>query len=246
MQLSDILSKPVISLYDGTNEGFIINACFNKNLQKLKYLIVAGQEKTDEEEIYVLDLNNVYEIGKDAIVIKNNSSLELLSNLDGNFCINNPINSTAYTTDGADLGHVKDVTLDNDLNITQFTLSSTTLSNDKLASFSNGTIIFQSNDKTINVKKFRPGYKKPTNDLNQPVKILSLPKLEDNKKYKLQEATIQRLTANTSLLLGRKLTKQIQTQNGELIARKDSRITPKIITTATNHQKLRELALYSE
>lgn len=246
MQLSDILSKPVISLYDGTNEGFIINACFNKNLQRLKYLIVAGQEKTDEEEIYILDVSNIYKIGKDAIVIKNNVSLELLSNYEGVISINNPINSIAYTTNGESLGPVKDVSLNNELNLIEYKLSGSNIPSTRLASFSENTILFQTDIETVNIKKYKPTFKKPIKESNQSVKILALPKVEENKKYKLQEATIQRLTGNTSLLLGRKLTKQIQSQNGELIAKKDSRITPKTIASATNHQKLRELALYSE
>ena len=246
MQLSDILSKPVISLYDGTNEGFIINACFNKNLQRLKYLIVAGQEKTDEEEIYILDVSNIYKIGKDAIVIKNNVSLELLSNYEGVISINNPINSIAYTTNGESLGPVKDVSLNNELNLVEYKLSGSNIPSTRLASFSENTILFQTDIETVNIKKYKPTFKKPIKESNQSVKILALPKVEENKKYKLQEATIQRLTGNTSLLLGRKLTKQIQSQNGELIAKKDSRITPKTIASATNHQKLRELALYSE
>ncbi len=245
MQLSEILSKPIISLYDGTNEGFVLNACFNKTLQKLKYLIILGNENAENEELYLLDTSNIYDFGQDAIVIKNNGALELCSNLDDTYLLNNPINSIAFDTKGTCLGNVRDVILDNALNVTKFIIDSNEMTFDRLASFSNGTLMFQS-DNIVNIKKFRPSFKKTNSTSNSPVKILSLPKIEEDKKYTLQEATIQRLTGNTSLLLGRKLTRQIQTQNGELIAKKDARITPKIITTATHHQKLRELALYSE
>ena len=245
MQLSEILSKPIISLYDGTNEGFVLNACFNKTLQKLKYLIVSGNENAEDEEIYLVDVSNVFDFGQDAIVIKNNGSLELCSNLDDTYSLNNPINSIAFDTKGTRLGTVRDVILDDALNTTKFMINTSEIDFNKLASFSEGTLLFQS-ENIVNVKKFRPSFKKSNTINDTPVKILSLPKMEDDKKYTLQEATIQRLTGNTSLLLGRKLTRQIQTQNGELIAKKDSRITPKIITTATHHQKLREIALYSE
>lgn len=245
MQLSEILSKPIISLYDGTNEGFVLNACFNKTLQKLKYLVISGNEDAENEEIYLLDVGSVFDFGQDAIVIKNNGVLELCSNLDDTYSLNNPINSVAFDTKGTRLGTVRDVTLDNALNVAYFMVDGEELDFSKLASFSNGTVIFQG-ENIVNVKKLRPNFKKSNSINDTPVKILSLPKMEEDKKYTLQEATIQRLTGNTSLLLGRKLTRQIQTQNGELIAKKDARITPKIITTATHHQKLRELALYSE
>lgn len=245
MQLSEILSKPIISLYDGTNEGIVLNACFNKTLQKLKYLIILGNENAENEELYLLDVNNVFDFGQDAIVIKNNNTLELSSNLDNTYLLNNPINSIAFDTKGCRLGSVRDVVLDNALNTTKFIFDSSEIDFNRLASFSEGTLVFQG-ENVVNIKKLRPSFKKSSATNNTPVKILSLPKMEEDKKYTLQEATIQRLTGNTSLLLGRKLTRQIQTQNGELIAKKDSRITPKIITTATHHQKLRELALYSE
>ena len=151
MQLSEILSKPVLSLYDGTNEGFVINACFNSDLKKLKYLLVSGTEQEDQETIYIIDVNNIFKIGQDAVMIKNNASLELATNLDGLYIPNNPINSNAYTVDGNSLGSIKDITLsESDLTIQHFDLQDEKIHRQRLASFSHDTIIFQPKEQNIN------------------------------------------------------------------------------------------------
>ena len=51
-RLSELLSKPVISLYEGKTEGTIKNAVFNKNLKKLKWLVLFDDQDMLEQKIF--------------------------------------------------------------------------------------------------------------------------------------------------------------------------------------------------
>lgn len=246
MKLGDILSKPVLSLYNGTNEGTVLTACFDKELKKLKSLIIISENKTDFEsdEEYVLDAKRIFGLGTNAITIKNNSHLELLSNIDTTIIFNSPINSEAYYIDGSYVGKITDVELDEKLNITQFVIQDNMLPNVQLASYSPGTIIFYNSVRTCNVKKMKPIFAKPRIETEQKVETFApITKLSQPETI---NQNIQKRYPNSSILVGKKATKTILTPNGEVLIKKGQYINAKTITLIASHQKLRELAFHSE
>lgn len=241
MQLIDILSKPVISLYNGTNEGMVLSACFSEDLKKLNYLIIVSSEDNEDDEL-VLSAKEVFKYGNDAIMIKNNTCLEFKTNFE-DICLNNPINSTAYDVDGNLLGKVTSVTIDTQLLVEEFIVGDKTYKRNQLISFSFDTLVFKGKDTKVSLAKFKPSLAF-VSSVDVPVKIMQIgatkPTMLSDKNQ------ISRLALNANLLLGRKITKNISTSNGELIAKVGSVISTKIITIARTHQKLRELAIYSE
>ena len=264
MQLVEIVSKPVLSLYNGTNEGTVLSANFSVDLKRLKSLIILTESPTkeNEEELY-LDAKKVYSFGDNAITIRNNSALELLTSRDGTITNNNPINSIAYTVKGHKIGKITDVCIDEKLNVTHLVVTDIQLPIKLLASYSENTVIFYEEQINCNVKRMRPVFARPKilENSENIVRIMNdnIDRLEmtepseeklsetPTKKYTLNEQEgIIRLNTNSSLLIGKKVTKTIQTQNGELIAKKNTIITPKIVSLVTTHRKLRELAMYSE
>lgn len=243
MQLIDILSKPVISLYNGTNEGVVLSACFSEDLKKLNYFIVVSSTDNEDDEL-VLSSKEVYKFGNDAIMIKNNSCLELRTNFDG-VCFNNPINSMAYDMDGNLLGKVTSVSLDEQLSIDEFIVGDKFYKRSQLVSFSFDTLVFKNMDVKVSLSKFRPNTTFISGKVDTPVKIMQIGTIkQETDGYDRNQ--ISRLTLNANLLLGRKTTKNILARNGELIAKSGLTISSKIITMARTHQKLRELAIYSE
>ena len=73
--LTNFLGKPVISLYEGNLEGYVKNVIFDKSLKKLKYFVLFEDNEFQDEKM--LEISKVYNFNNDAIIIKNNSTLEL-------------------------------------------------------------------------------------------------------------------------------------------------------------------------
>lgn len=272
MRFSSLLTKNVISLYNGTNEGIVISGSFDEKLKKLNALEIVNQNDTNLSDEYILKIKCIYNIGEDAITIKNNSCLELkLVSETEEF---SPINSYSYSTNGKLLGKVTDIEFDDKFNISKFILDSQEIVAEKMASFSKGTIIFYDDNCKVRVEKFKPSQARIK--VNDASKLSNIPKAyimptiysdeanentikEDNSPIPKMidknantsfnqpiNSRIERLSTNLNLLIGKKITKTISTANGELIAKKGNLVTSKTIYLATAHQKLRELVLYCE
>ncbi len=74
MLLSDLLGKPVLSLFSGTNEGSVYGAVFEKKLKKLLYLTV-GKLPHEEETLRRLPFSAL-SAGGQAIVVRSPASLQ--------------------------------------------------------------------------------------------------------------------------------------------------------------------------
>lgn len=110
IKLTDILSKPVVSLSGSKTEGIIKSAIFDKNFKRLKFLILFDNNELTTEK--ALNIKNIYSLGENAIIIKDELSLELeLScvKIDDKTL---PINNFVYTYLGKYLGQVSDIVLD--------------------------------------------------------------------------------------------------------------------------------------
>lgn len=204
MKFSDILSKNVISLYDGSNEGIIISGYFDKHLKKLVALEIASNDdfynesnSTNDNAInntqtntnanqsneqilvdeFILYIKNIYSIGQDAITIKNNANLELKMTAD-NLIKFSPINCQAFSTNGKLLGRIIDIEMDDKFNIVSYLFGGNTcLEANKIASHSKGTIIFYDEDFKTKVDKLRPNGKAQIRTKNAIVlKADTLPK----------------------------------------------------------------------
>ncbi|MGN1227087.1 MAG: hypothetical protein ACI4TX_00425, partial [Christensenellales bacterium] len=232
---------------------------------------------------------NIYNIGQDAITIKNNSYLDLKLTL--NMQEYTPMNCQAYLTNGNLIGKVNDIEFDDKFNIKTFMVDEQEIDARKMASHSKGTIIFYDDNFSIRVDKLKPNSNKikikenerllnnlpkayimptyniiennnsetsPTLNNEKSDEEKPLQKFETNSSEQnisndnkistitLNNARIERLTANSNLLIGKKITRTIATPNGELIGKKGNVVTSKTIYLATAHQKLRELILYCE
>jgi len=280
MKFSNLLSKSVISLYNGSNEGIVISGHFDSRLKRITSLEVASQDDANILDEYVLSVKNIYKIGEDAVVIKNNTQLDLKSNTITNE--DSPINYYAYNTSGKLLGKITDIEFNERYEIEAFLIDETKIDANRIASFSKGTIVFYEENAKIKVDRFRPTSakvikresEKLTNNL--PTTYI-LPVYENTELNETQEETsetnkdeiqtniqrfeientpkqaknpinarIERLSGNSNLLIGKRITKTISTPNGELIGKKGNIVTSKTIYLATAHQKLRELVLYCE
>jgi sporulation protein YlmC with PRC-barrel domain len=263
MKLTDILSKEVISVFNGKNEGTVLNVCFDKNLKKLTYLIIL----TDEDEEKLLQVENIYRLGK-VVIIKNSDLLEPIPNVEKEIVSNNPINKKCYSLSTEDYGIIKDIEIDENFQ-TKSILANQELKILDLISF-NEILIFNDLGKKMIKSYFKPRFinnnsntqtvnillKENNNSNNNEIeekndKILIKNEQNDDKDKKKFSFNIstslpnKSYTENLSLLLGRKVTKNIMTQNNEIIARKNATITDKMLLVAKANQKIKELSIYS-
>lgn len=273
-KITEYLGKPVLSLYESVTEGIVNNVVFDKNLKKLKFIVLFNDNEFQEEKI--VKVSDIYSYGENAIVIKNNACLELKDAIVDE--INNPINNYAYTTRGKLLGTVSDVEIDNKNNIVQIDLNNGEhIKIDKVVTSGKDAMFVQDEENLVKISKFKRKNFANTNQ-NKEIKVQILPTApanvdeednslkveepqENNKEVEVEEVQpikpkkkvvlnadclpTKKVTKD-NYLVGRKVERNIYSFNHELIIKKNTRVTEKTIVTAKSHSKLKELALYSK
>ena len=109
IKLTNILTKPVLSLNCCKNEGIVKTGVFNQNFKRLKYLVLFDNEEDFEDK--VLQINSIYSNGENAIIIKDDQYLTPLGATTNALDKPSPINSSVFTFLGKYLGKVSDVVL---------------------------------------------------------------------------------------------------------------------------------------
>jgi len=240
-KISEIISIPIISLYEGEYQGIIYNIMFDRNMRKCKYACVLNEDDNIQK---IIDIGEIYHIGKDCIYIKNQNSLDLECNNDR--IISNYIsilNLQVFNLKGEKLGISVDVEIDQKYNITSLILNNgNTIESNKIINFGKSIILVD--DNIININKFKPKLKtKPSKAKDNKVIILSN-KSEQTKTTPIQQSN-NKIITDYRFLIGRIIQKDIKAINGELIAKKDSIVTKEIVSRASMYGKLVEISRYS-
>lgn len=252
-KISDILGKPVLSLYEGETEGIINNVIFDKNVKKLKWIILFEDGEFQEEKI--VNVNQIFSFGENAVIIKNKGCLNLKEEIITEE--NNPINNLVYTTTGCYLGKIKDVLLKNNKEVEFLELDSgIKLSTPQIASSSKNTLIIQEAEKRIRIANYKKRGMPKNNSASTVQEVRIMPNVEIQGENKMEQKEMKYSfgknsfplkfsSSNYEFLLGRKAGKNIYTDNQELIIKKDNKITLKTISIAKMYGKLRELTVFS-
>ncbi len=288
IKLTEILSKPVISLNNCKTEGFVINAIFDKNFKRLKFLLLFDNEEHQDEK--ALLINKIYNYGENAIVVKDSDYLTLsLSSIQVE---DKPsvINCSCYTYLGNFIGKINDIILDDKFYIQSLIVGNKTINALDIITTGKDIVIIQDENKKVKVSSLKRKTKKCiqiqdikvqpeqkvyilNNEENKSIKpeiteneILENKNEEENLeknlvlnndnntvkppkiKYQLTETPPKPaiITTNFEFLIGRKLEQNIYSQNKELIAKKNTRITTDIINKARLLNKTRELVKFSK
>lgn len=241
LRISEIITSPVISLYESEFQGIVYNAVFDFSRKKCKYLCVLQEEEGLQK---MLDAKDIYLVGNECVFIKNDSILELGCNLDSKSQYINPLNLQVYNMDGKLLGTSTDVLVDNKLNILSIELNNG--NNIPIKNIINlGKNIILVNDKAVNISRFKPKKVNLLKDttIENKVTILShTPTFET----KPQSINIEKIITDYRFLVGRTLLKNIIALNGEIIAKSGTTITKDIVNRASLYGKLVEITRYSK
>ena len=239
----DLNSLSVLSLYEGELLGIVDKLYFDKNYKKLLALEIINEDGVK----FYLPTKKIYNVGKNAITVRNNQALTIEDNLENLFL--NPTNLKAYTIKGEFIGIINELYLNE-----KFLVEKIKFENGKeihpnmLASSGKKTIIFHEKENKINVKNFTPNKKKKVqkSTINKETEaIVENEKTEENIQQK-QGKKIKNIIYSNDFLIGRICTKDIYNFNNEILVKAHSVITKKSLKEITKFGKLRELMLFSK
>ncbi len=238
-KISDIISTPIISLYESEYIGIINNIMFDCKSKKIKYVCILDEEENTPK---VISSGNIYRIGECCIFVKNKNQIELESNcsMDLENCIN-PINLKVYNLDCQYIGTSRDIIVDEKFHIQNILLNNGQVVESKdIFNIGKNTIIIGSSN--IKVNSLKPITKKIRIKKTEEKKVLIL---KDYIKKEENHSQNNKIITDFRFLIGRVIRQDIIALNGELIAKKDAVITKEIVNKASNYGKLVEIARYS-
>jgi len=238
-KISEIISSPVISLYESENQGIIYNVVFDLKTLKGKFFNLLNEKDNLEK---VIEVNEIYKIGKNCLLIKNSSSIELKSNFDYLDCnCASIINLPIYNLNGELIGTSKDCTVDDKFNILKIILNNgDIIEKEKIINV--GKSIILTNNTSINIHKFKPKLKISNTKKNNDKKVIIL----DTQKDETKAIKSNKIITDYRFLIGRTLDQDIISINGEILAKKGSIINNDMVKKASLYGKLVELARFSK
>ena len=236
MYLSELLQKPILSLYEGELLGNINKVFFDKSKKKIKSFEILN----DEEISYCLYPKSIYTLGKHAITIKNKQHLTLSLNEDTENFIILPINVKVYSLQGEYLGIVNDYSISSKYDIENLILDSQQIiSINDVASCGSTSIVVYYSQEHINIKSFRY---KIQNKVDAESKVKVLPKLFSS----FNKIATTPSGRKDNFIVGRICTKDIFDNQQNIIIKQNSTITEQTLALASSKNKLQDLMKYSK
>ena len=231
-------SLSVLSLFEGELLGKVDKLYFDKKLKKLINIELIGEDGAK----MLLPTKNIYHVGKNAITVKNNQSV-LFNSKDGENYLA-PIGSKAYSINGEFLGVVQELCFDEKYCTLKVLLENDKiLEIEKLAKYGKNTMIFNLDEKKVNMKKFTP-METPKIFKTEDDKTVSTLPVQEN-VVPIETGRVNAMH-NAEFLVGRKCLKDIVNFNNELLIKAQAVITKKALKEIEKFGKLRELMLYSK
>lgn len=232
-KISQLISKPVISIFDGTLEGYIKYALVDDKLKKLTWLCIFDDETEDEK---IFSTKCITNFCNNAIMIKNNIDVYHIDQMDLQDI--NPIGYKIFKTNGEDCGKICDYDFDDKFNLQNIYLSNENIF-DKTQLLKIGkNIIIQKNQ--TNEKLFYYGPRQIKDIRTEKETLVTIQNSNNGKNIPSKI-----LTSGYGFLIGRKVGQNIYAENGTMLAKKQSVITAQIIDAASKNGKLNELTKYS-
>lgn len=191
IKLTEMLSKPVISLSNCKTEGIINNAVFDKSFKRLKYLVLFDNNEHLEDKS--ISINSIYSYGVNAIIIKDAEDLSLAISTIQTCDKSSVINCSCYTYLGKFLGKVTDIYLDEKYYIKTLVVGQTLIDISDIINTGEDTVIVQDDNIKVNVSSLKRRSKKCIKlqdiklDKSQKVYILSSNEEKSENEVKADE-----------------------------------------------------------
>lgn len=230
-KVSQLISLPVINIFNLKIEGYIEKTYFNTEQKRLEYVKVYDETS----DIYkTVKFNDILSISNSAIFIRNSSKITLFENTE--YLIEklaSPINAQTFILSEDYVGNLTEIFIDNKGVITSLIVNDKEYSPCNIIGMSNSLILLSLNKK-ISINKYKPYTKKiksPSTHIGEPIVTIL------NSQITTQKET------NYSFLLNRKILKDIKNQNGEIIAHQNTIVKTSTLNKLKYYGKLKELML---
>lgn len=238
-KLSNLLGKPLINIYDGKLEGYIKNALIDKKLNKIVWLEVFDDKNSCEKFASIKD---VFSFDGDAVMIKNGENIFLSNTIIPSEV--NPINYKVFCTNGSFDSKIVDVEFDNNFSVKNLQTQNGILCKKDVLVLGFDVVI-KKDSKCVKLSAFKPKAQIKQNAKKSQDVVSIQSTLSPVSKVSTKIYPQKILTSNYDFLLGRKVGQNIYSENGQLIAKRQSKITSQVIDTASKNGKLKELTTYS-
>ena len=232
-KLSKLLGKPVINIFDAQLEGYVKNILIDDKFQKALWLEIFDDDNQEEK---LVDAKGIYSIKQDAIMLKNGEKIFLADTIIQKEI--NPVGYKVYTQTGKFIDKVFDIEFDDKLNVKNIYLKDQNVLDKKMVLSIGKNVIIQKENKSTKISSFAPNKVKTENGSN----LVEIMETEQTKQIVVPKKV---LTTSYEFLIGRKVGQNLYAENGQLIAKKQSKITSHIIDIASQNGKLKELTTYS-
>ena len=255
-KISEIISKPVFTLYEGINIGTVKSFLYNEKTKKIKGFFIFDDE-TETHDHFILS-SKIFSIGENCLIVKNMKAMTPQIDMEDNGIINSP----AISVDGLSLGKISDVYFDDKYDIKAFlTTKNIVVPSEKLINFGRDAMIFDFKESPLKVARFKtqnriavldlPEIKVSILDTKQKSEIISNNfkqsdfnsdnKIESQTNVKQDVVLPKKLVAKPETIIGKRANKTIYGLNGEVVVKDMQVITDKIYERAKKHSKLFEL-----
>ena len=254
-KISEVISKPVYTVYEGIKIGTILDFAYDNKYKKIRGFFIFDDESDGESYI---EARKIYKFGSDNLLIKNRNKVQI-PKLDKKSILN----LSLISIEGDNAGDINDVYFDEKFKATAIeTKLGVIIPADTLISIGQDSAIFDINDKKINIARMKPASKIVVEELpNIKVKILeedklatvpivssksennfSIPKIGEAKPVAKKNITLPpKVSSNNNSILGKYSKDLLCGLNGEVIVKKGQLITEEIYKKAQKHSKLFEL-----
>ena len=239
-RVSELLSKPLITLSDAKFAGTVCNIFFDKNFRRGRYVELFSEDENAPEQRYVA-LDRL-RLGADAAVVSHEGLIRSLIDDLRSEAAPNPINRAAYNLDGKNLGRVTDVILDG-VAVRQFEIEGKAYESDTLVSYSDKILIFNDTGKPF--RPVRPRKPRIPEGAEQITVTATATTVELPEKLTVTAAPRTGERSDYKFLLGKKTVKHILSHEGNVIVPEGSVVTAELIDRARAAGKLVQLALNS-
>lgn len=227
MTTQDIISLPVISIYDQKIIGIVTNVYVYR--KRIIALLVVDENNYDE---YILFTKKIYRKGTKAIIVTTTARLQLKDSIQyllNKYCL--PLGNLAFDINGNDISTLANIMFDNHFKVTSVQCNNVEYNKDIIAFKTNCTIL------NTYRKQIKISHEKIFDENNQTNDMIV--------KVQTKKSANLKLNTPLSLLVGKTCTKNILAPNGEVILKKDTKITSSIVAKLSGLGKLNELLLNS-
>ena len=223
MAIRDIITKKVVSIYEGEVVGYVLGLKIRNKMEKIESIIIADDENDME---YILKTQDIFDMNNDCVMIKNKSKLMVTTDTKST-----NINMEILGINGINYGKVEDIKYNKNYKIEKILCKNIEFLPKNIINMGENIIIINDTNKKYNRGNFAITNRIKIDDKNtQVVEILPHSTLPTPIKVN-----------STATLLGRRLNKDLMTNNGEIIARKNSIVTIPMINSAKQFNIMAEL-----